>query len=96
LISGNGQTASSGIVQRIDNLIQNILKTLDPTIAVNVRTMINDVFTQMITIMDIYEEYKGIDETKIIMQLVRSAYKSAISSFYKLELQAEQLPSAVS
>lgn len=72
------------------------MKTLDPTIAVNVRTIINDVFTQMITIMDIYEEYKGIDETKIIMQLVRSAYKSAISSFYKLELQAEQLPSTVS
>ena len=46
--------------------------------------------------MDIYEEYKGIDETKIMMQLARTAYKSAISSFYKLELQAEQLPSAVS
>ena len=46
--------------------------------------------------MDIYEEYKGIDETKIVMQIVKNAYKNAINSFYRLELLAEQLPVSVS
>ncbi|CAG9803130.1 unnamed protein product [Chironomus riparius] len=94
LINQNSLTETSGIVQKIDNLIQNILHTLDPTVAVDVKAFINDFFAQIITIMDIYEEYKGIDETKIMMQLARNAYKSAISSFYKLELQAEQLQNA--
>lgn len=84
------------IMQKLNGLIESISETLEPTVAVKVKTIIGDIFTQIGTIMDIYEEYKGIDETKIAIILMKSAYKSALTSFYKLERQAEQLAAPVS
>ena len=52
--------------------------------------MLNDIFTELTIIMDIFEKDANIDETQVLMQIVVSAYKSVINSLTKLEVQAEQ------